>query len=92
MSKLTMDSTGNLYGTTQSDGAFFQGSVFKLTRTGPFAWQYTSLHDFSGGSDGYSPYGNVILDSKGNLYGTTAGGGSKGCFSNGCGLVFMITP
>jgi uncharacterized repeat protein (TIGR03803 family) len=50
------------------------------------------LHRFEGGSDGYLPLGGVILDSQGNLYGTTAVGGGTGCNdSSGCGTVFKVT-
>ena len=48
---LVMDGAGNLYGTTLCDGANKAGSVFKLTPSGG-SWTYTSLHDFTGGSDG----------------------------------------
>jgi uncharacterized repeat protein (TIGR03803 family) len=91
-STLVMDSERNLYGTTQSDGAHSFGSVFKLTRSGHM-WTYFDLYDFTFGSDGYLPYGSLILDANGNLYGTTAQGGNlSGCMGNGCGVVFEITP
>ncbi len=66
-----MDAAGNLYGTTISGGIFQHGNVFKLTRNGD-SWSYTSLYDFTEGSDGGEPYGPVALDAAGNLYGTTA--------------------
>jgi hypothetical protein len=91
---LTMDAAGNLYGTTLSGGSFRHGNVFKLTRTGD-SWTYTSLYDFTGGSDGGQPYGNVALDAAGNLYGTAEGGGSDAgqCLVvSGCGVVWQITP
>jgi uncharacterized repeat protein (TIGR03803 family) len=83
---LTMDAAGNLYGTTTNDGAFGQGSVFKLTPSGG-VYTFTSLHDFTGGSDGGRPFSNVIFDAAGNLYGTTLQGGA-----NAAGVVFEITP
>jgi len=86
LANLVMDASGNLYGTTAIAGAFSQGAVFKLTRT-ESGWTYSSLHDFTGGSDGGSPHCNVIFDSAGNIYGTTAAGGA-----NGQGVVFEITP
>ena len=85
---LTMDQAGNLYGTTNADGAYCAGTVFKLSppsRVG--RWTYTSLHDFTGGSDGGYPWGNVIIDANGNLYGTATAGGA-----NGYGVVWEITP
>jgi len=81
-----MDAAGNLYGTTLAGGAYQEGSVFKLTNTDG-AWTYTTLHDFSNGSDGRSPYGHLILDSNGNLYGTAGWGGST---NNG--VIWEITP
>ena len=48
---LTMDGAGNLYGTTHCDGIYNGGSVFKLSNT-ENGWVYTSLHDFTGGTDG----------------------------------------
>jgi len=85
-SSLTMDAAGNLYGTTIADGAFGHGAVFKLTPSGG-GWTYTSLHDFTGGSDGEYPVSSVIFDSNGNLYGTAAGGGS-----GARGVIWEITP
>ncbi|HUI83106.1 MAG TPA: choice-of-anchor tandem repeat GloVer-containing protein [Candidatus Binatia bacterium] len=85
-SKVIFDVAGNLYGTTCGDGAYGAGSVFKLTLSDG-AWTYTSLHDFTGGIDGASPVGTLVLDANGNIYGTTSGGGQ-----NFNGVVFRITP
>ncbi len=87
-SRLTLDSAGNLYGTTTEDGAFGLGMVFKLTRSGD-SWTFTDLHDFHAAADGLYPTGGVTLDSNGNLYGTTSQGGTSG-FS--AGVVWQITP
>jgi uncharacterized repeat protein (TIGR03803 family) len=87
---LVMDTSGNLYGTTYCDGANGAGSVFKLTPSGG-TWTYTSLHDFTYGSDGGFPISNVVFDANGNLYGTASGGGT-GCNNFGCGVVWEITP
>jgi uncharacterized repeat protein (TIGR03803 family) len=81
---------GSVYGTTYCDGANTKGNVFKLTPSDG-GWTYTSLHDFTGGSDGGYPVSNVIFDSAGNLYGTASGGGS-GCGEGGCGVVWEIVP
>jgi uncharacterized repeat protein (TIGR03803 family) len=86
VASLALDSVGNLYGTTVQDGAHLYGSVFKLAPSGS-GWVYTSLHDFTGGGDGAYPYGNVIFDANGNLYGTAAAGGAYGS-----GVVFEIAP
>ena len=71
---LVFDSQGNLYGTTANGGAFGQGTVFRLTTLG----EETILYSFSGGTDGATPYAGVVIDSQGNLYGTTAYGGTYG--------------
>ena len=84
--KLVMDAAGNLYGTTFADGQYGYGSVFKLTRSGG-GWVYTSLHDFTGGSDGSNPMCALVFDSYGNLYGTASGGGDRQD-----GVIFQIAP
>jgi len=89
---LAMDAAGNLYGTAVLAGAFSAGSVFKLTPSNG-SWIYTSLYDFSGGTDGGDPYGNVVFDGTGNIYGTAEVGGLNSCFPGlGCGTVWGITP
>ncbi|HEY5177522.1 MAG TPA: choice-of-anchor tandem repeat GloVer-containing protein [Terriglobales bacterium] len=86
VASLTMDASGNLYCTTEYDGAYGGGNVCKLTRsTG--GWSYTSLHDFTGGSDGAYLLGRVTLDTNGNLYGTASAGGA-----HGAGVVWEIMP
>ncbi len=89
---LSMDAAGNLYGTTVCDGPLQDGNVFKLTNTGN-GWVYTSLHDFTGGSDGREPASNVTIDIDGTLYGTASNGGDLNCGNpTGCGTVWMIKP
>ncbi len=83
---LTMDSDGNLYGTTFALGQSGMGSVFKLTHSGS-DWIYTDLYDFTGGNDGANPWGGVTLGANGKLYGTTGAGGS-----HGLGVVWEIAP
>ncbi len=90
---LTLDASGNLYGATAGGGAFGEGMVFKLSPSNG-SWTLTDLHDFTGGSDGAGPTVNVALDSTGNLYGTAHSGGNTGgaCGTDGCGVVWEITP
>jgi uncharacterized repeat protein (TIGR03803 family) len=89
---LAMDAAGNLYGTTTCDGTNGFGSIFELTPRPTPPWTYTSLHDFTGGSDGGYPYSNVTMVG-GNLYGTApVGGPAGGCGGPGCGIVWEITP
>jgi uncharacterized repeat protein (TIGR03803 family) len=85
-----MDAAGNLYGTTSAGGVYGYGSAFKLTPSNG-GWTYTSLHEFTGGSDGSFIASNLIIDANGNLYGVASGGASQSCF-DGCGVVFEITP
>ena len=90
---LVMDGAGNLYGTTYCDGAYNFGNVWELSPSNG-GWTYTSLHDFTGGSDGGNPVSNVVFDTSGNLYGTASTGGATGgkCGNVGCGVVWEITP
>jgi len=81
---LIADAQGNLYGTTVGGGANNDGTVFKLT-TGANP-TLTTVASFNGG-DGSRPYGGLIIDTQGNVYGTTSGGGA-----NGDGTVFKLTP
>jgi len=91
LAALLRDSAGNLYGTSYSDGAFGCGSVFRLTPSGG-GYSFTSLHDFTCGTDGANPYSTLTMDASGNLYGTAYyGGGSECVGGSGCGVVFEIT-
>jgi len=83
---LTMDSQGNLYGTTQGGGNTNGGTVYQLTHSGS-GWTETVIHSFDNNSEGSIPYGGVIFDASGNLYGTTSAGGPS--FSGG---VYELTP
>jgi uncharacterized repeat protein (TIGR03803 family) len=76
---------GNLYGTTASGGGTGSaaGIVFEMTLSGT----ETILHTFGGNPDGAFPWGGVVFDTSGNLYGTTLSGGR-----NGVGTVFKLTP
>jgi uncharacterized repeat protein (TIGR03803 family) len=84
---LTMDANGNLYGTTTGGILAGFGSVFRLTPKPNGGWQETVLHTFTGNGDGAAPYGPVILDSAGNIYGMTHNGGGTNS-----GVVFELSP
>jgi uncharacterized repeat protein (TIGR03803 family) len=74
---LVFDQAGNLYGTTTSGGAHGGGTVFELTANNSGTWTASVLHSFKGSDGGY-PAAGLIFDQAGNLYGTTAEGGSSG--------------
>jgi uncharacterized repeat protein (TIGR03803 family) len=84
---LVMDAKGNLYGTTVFGGASNSGTAFKVSSKG----KETVLHSFAGGTDGATPYAGLVMDAKGNLYGTTYyGGTSTNCYLD-CGTVFKVS-
>lgn len=85
---LARDSSGNLYGTTGGGGIYDQfcpfscGTVFKVDASG----KETVLYSFTGtGGDGSVPWGGLVRDRAGNLYGTTINGGI-----NNWGTVFRV--
>jgi len=82
---LTMDSAGNLYGTTTQGGTGVVGTVFELSPNGK-KWSESVLYNFTGNNDGGEPMGNVLLGKDGNLYGTTAGYGQFNY-----GVVYKLT-
>jgi uncharacterized repeat protein (TIGR03803 family) len=91
---LVLDSTGNLYGVTEAGGnpGCFQnqgcGTVFKIDTKG----KKTVYRFGSRMNDGANPYGDLIRDDVGNLYGTTYNGGVAKVCTYGCGTVFKVTP
>ncbi len=75
-SSLVMDNQGNLYGTTSGGGAYGYGTVYELSPNSDGTWSETVLHSFMlNDPDGANPEGTLILDSAGNLYGTTPSAG-----------------
>jgi uncharacterized repeat protein (TIGR03803 family) len=97
---LVRDVAGNLYGTTVSgggtkcDGNEGCGVVFKVDPSGNF----TVVHRLRGSATGKTPYGGLVTDAAGNVYGTTSNGGSSlprcraTAGGNGCGVIFKLNP
>jgi uncharacterized repeat protein (TIGR03803 family) len=83
---LVFDQAGNLYGTTEQGGVYGQGAVYKLTRSNG-GWTESVIYSFSGFADGGAPYGGLVFDKAGNLYGTTTSGGAYQS-----GTVYELTP
>ena len=84
---VVLDANGNIYGTTFHGGTYGDGSVFELVApVGAGSYTEKVLWSFNGADGRYLP-GGLILDSVGNLYGTTVQGGA-----DGLGNVFEVTP
>jgi uncharacterized repeat protein (TIGR03803 family) len=64
-------------------------AVYKLTLQSDGRWKSTVIHSFTGGANGQSVGGGVVMDKAGNLYGTTIAGGSPNCE---CGIVYKLSP
>jgi uncharacterized repeat protein (TIGR03803 family) len=75
---LLIDASGSLYGVTEVGGAHAAGTVFRMTPVSQRDWKFSVLYAFKGAPDAASPYGGLIADASGNLYGTTYYGGSSG--------------
>jgi len=86
---LMADANGNLFGTTAFGGApggIGYGTVFEIVKTATgYASTHTILARFDGGANGASPFGALMADANGNLFGTTRDGGSSNL-----GTVFEI--
>jgi hypothetical protein len=94
-----LDGAGNIYGTTLEGGTAKSacyggcGVVYVLDKSK--GWADTVLYEFLGGRDGAYPWANLYVDANKNIYGTTTNGGDSKCTefgSQGCGVVFRITP
>jgi uncharacterized repeat protein (TIGR03803 family) len=95
---LTLDSAGNLYGTTWQGGDYQScpqngcGVVFRLKPGRQGQWTETVLLAFDG-TDGSQPNSTLTFDTSANLYGVTSQGGNyKACTTIGCGVVFKLAP
>jgi len=85
-SGITVDSSGNIFGTAAATGT--SGVAYEVSPNGDGTWSLTILHAFGSGDDGADPGSGALLDVAGKLYGTTKeGGGTKGR-----GTVYEIIP
>jgi uncharacterized repeat protein (TIGR03803 family) len=84
-SRLLFDAAGNIYGVNTVGGANGFGNVYELTHSGG-KWHLTTLYSFKDQPDAASPYGGLIFDKSGNLYGTTYYAGA-----NDVGTVYELT-
>ncbi len=99
-SVLVLNSSGTLVGTTVNGGKASCtggcGTVFQLKPAAQVPWTKTLLYSFAG-NDGSNPYGSLLLDPSGALFGTTnrgvpqPSGGYCFSFRDGCGSVFKLT-
>lgn len=95
---LVLDAAGNIYGTTNAGGQCTAestgcGVAYELSRQIGGTWKETILYRFGAYSgDGRFPASGLAFDTKGNLYGTTQGGGLTGCPNSTeyCGTVFEL--
>ena len=85
--QIAIDQAGNIYGVTLEGGLQGSGTAYQLAPA-LGGWTLNLLHTFTGGADGGDPYGGVVLDSSGNVYGSAQYGGG----ASGCGLVFQLAP
>lgn len=85
ISGVIFDNAGNLYGTTSDAGGDGYGVVYELSPSGS-GWTQKTLYSFTDGDGGGSPYGGVIMDAQGNLWGTTCG-----CIAGGGGEAYELT-
>lgn len=84
--RLILDGAGNLYGTCTAGGANGFGNVYELSSRNR-KWQLKTLYSFQDQPDGALPYGGLIFDKAGNLYGTTYYAGA-----NDVGTVYELSP
>jgi len=92
---LTADNSGNLFGATAFGGYPVSGTFFELTPRADGTWAEQQLYAFNGSTPFLSASGPLTLDSKGNVYGSIAGGGNGiNCTngSTGCGMIVQLSP
>ena len=78
---------GHIYGAVTAGGTYGSGVVFELRPRGRGEWDFRTIYSFRGQPDGVFPYGALLFDHLGNIYGTTYYGGE-----NGIGSVYQLSP
>jgi uncharacterized repeat protein (TIGR03803 family) len=78
---------GRLYGAATTGGTYGSGIVFEITPRGAGRWDFRTIYSFRGQPDGSFPYGALLFNSSGNIYGTTYYGGA-----NNIGAVYELSP
>src|SRR5580658_8054676 len=83
-----LDAKGNLYGATSSGGSANEGTIYELTSDSGEAWKESVLLTFTDdATEGSNPFGALLFDAKGNLFGTASQGGT-----HDLGIVFELSP
>ncbi len=92
---VSVDSAGEIYGTTFAGGTRHMGTVFRLRNSGS-GWLLNPLYQFTGGNDGAGPVARPVIGADGVLYGSTSAGGGGSCTNisgyHGCGTVYELSP
>ena len=88
---LLLDKLGTFYGMTHLGGQFCSGSVFTLGKDSAGIWTETDIYSFAGPQGWFPMYQGVVMDERGNLYGTTSSGGASPNCQAGCGTVFRLS-
>jgi uncharacterized repeat protein (TIGR03803 family) len=83
--RLLIDSAGNIFGVATTGGKYGDGTVFEITPLSSGGWKFSLLYAFKGQPDAGYPYGGLLADNQGNLYGTTYYDGA-----NGLGSVYRL--
>ena len=85
--RLTVDSTGDVYGMAPTGGAFGAGTIYRIREAHPGAWKFGVIHAFTGGDDGGTGSAGRMILRRGHLYGAATTGGSFGS-----GVVYELWP
>ncbi|MGO9086045.1 MAG: choice-of-anchor tandem repeat GloVer-containing protein [Terriglobales bacterium] len=86
------DASGNLYGETAFGSTFGNGLIFKLTPHPGGPWTESIVYTFTEGADGGRPYGGLVFDASGNLYGYSTTSQASVSSPECCGVVWKLAP